>query len=103
VSARLPNIIEVESGRRWLAESRKFAPGTYWTVTYAMEPYALDEVTGRYRKRWEMRCTCPHGEAQVDYPLELRTPCAHMRAAVAHTDAKHRRPAAPVNASAFVD
>ena len=100
---RTPEVVEVEAGRRWLVESRSYAPGTSWTVTYALEPYMVDEATGRDRTRWEMRCPCPYGAAQVDYPLELRAPCAHMRAVVAFTEAKHRRPAARVNASAFVD
>lgn len=100
---RTPEVIEVEIGRRWLVESRTFAPGAYWRVTYSLVPYMVDEVTGRERTRWEMRCPCPRGAAQADYPLELREPCAHMRAAVAHQEAKHRRPAAPVNVSALVD
>ena len=101
MSGRKPEVIEIEAGRRWLVESRSYAPGAYWLVTYAMEPYV--SVAGEARTRWEMRCPCPKGKVEAEVDLQFRSPCAHMRAVVAFQEAKHRRPAAPVNASAFVD
>lgn len=100
-AARTPEVIEIEAGRHWMVESRSVAPGAFWSVTYALEPYI--SVEGEARTRWEMRCPCPKGKAEVVYAIEARMPCAHMRAVVAHQDAKHRRPSAPINASTFVD
>lgn len=99
--SRVPAVVEVDPGHRWEVESRSFAPGTTWTVTYLLEVYATDE--GRERSRWEMRCPCPHGARQLALPLDARTPCAHMRAVVDFTAAKHRRPPSRFNPSMFVD
>lgn len=97
----VPAVTEVDPGHHWEVESRSFAPGTTWTVTYLLEVYATDE--GRDRSHWEMRCPCPHGARQLSLPLDARTPCAHMRAVVAFREAKHRRLPSRFNPSMFVD
>lgn len=97
----VPAVTEIDPGRHWEVESRSFAPGATWAVTYRMEAYAVD-ATGD-RLRWEMRCPCPHGARQLPLPLYERRPCAHMRAVVAFQEAKHRRPAARINAGLFCD
>ena len=98
MSARVPAVVEVDPGHRWEVESRSYAPGTTWTVTYLLEVYE-----GQERSRWEMRCPCPHGTRQLALPLDARTPCAHMRAVVAFREALHRRPRPRINAALFCD
>lgn len=96
--------VEVEEGGRWLVESRSYAPGAFWNVTYALHPY--DDVRafgGRFRLRYEMRCPCPHGRKQVERPLPERAPCAHLEAVVRFQVAKQARPVMPANVSALVD
>lgn len=98
----VPAVTEVDPGHHWEVESRSVAPGTTWAVTYRMEVYDADALNGA-RRRWEMRCPCPHGAHQLALPLDARTPCAHMRAVVDFTAAKHRRPPSRFNPSMFVD
>lgn len=98
---KAPEVIEAEAGARWLVESRSYAPGAFWAVTYRLHSY--DRRNGSVGDRYEMRCPCPHGSRQVERPLAERAPCAHMEAVVRFQVAKQARPNAPVNVAALVE
>lgn len=105
-------VVEVDGGARWLVESRSFAPGAFWNVTYRMEHYvrrrAADSEPNAgavaMGERYELRCACPHGARQASNPdLSTRTPCRHLDAVVRFQVAKQARPVAPVNVAALCD
>lgn len=94
-----PEVITVVPGERWVVASHSI-PGAFWDVTYRPEVYAV--IGGRERTRLELRCRCPHGRAQVELPLDERTECRHLKAAVIAA-APRPRPVYPANVAALVD